>query len=52
MSDDVKKYTNGQYVNVTDDLEKNAELLSQNKVNTNDVYLTFSSFYWYRGPKE
>ena len=50
--DDVKKYTNGQYVNVTDDLEANAELLSQNKVNTNDVYLTFSSFYWYRGPKE
>lgn len=50
--DDVKKYTNGQYVSVTDDLEKNAELLSQNKVNTNDVYLTFSNFYWYRGPKE
>lgn len=50
--DDVKKYTNGQYVYVTDDFEANAELLSQNIVNTNDVYLTFSSFYWYRGPEE
>ncbi len=50
--DDVKKYTNGKYVSVTDDFEANAELLSQNKVNTSDVYIAFSSFYWYRGPKE